>query len=565
VTADSIVGFGTPVVDAQNAGLFSVLWSGGSIANAGQPLLIANSTASVLVLNGSSSNLGNSSFLNMGGTGLSSNGLVSSSGTGRLAYSMPTAAPPSVAVSSGGNVPLGTNTYEIQWVDVDGNYSPVSVTVNAVATTGNQTVTVTPPAAPPGAVAYVPYRNGGKVNVQAFGSCGSVVPSNLVFVDTFGFVCGTVPPAPTAGSAILGPNGLSAQQLRLTNNGNIATTTFPSGLSANRTLSIPDVTGYLPVTSYLNSAYDNATRANGAIGANWTVTNNGINISSNNFVGTAGSTNDLAYWSASSFSASQFAEVMITALNGTADFPGVAVLVSGSGGSTQGYSCIENTTNIYLQKISGTTNTSLTSAASAGAIGDVLRLEAAPAGALTCYKNGISTLTATDTSYTSGQPALFLYGTTASSKNWSGGNLHPLAHLDVEQDWTKAQHFTQGMALGGESLSASPRGEQNVFLPGALTSTWTGSTWTLDKGVTVTRVQVQAKTAPSGCSTNAIVRLTDGTSPVNVTISAAGNDSGAIAQNYAAGASLTIAVQTAAAGCTTSPADANVIVQYRMQ
>ena len=34
---------------------------------------------------------------------------------------------------------------------------------------------------------------------------------------------------------------------------------------------------------------------------------------------------------------------------------------------------------------------------------------------------------------------------------------------------------------------------------------------TLDRGVTVTRVQVQAKTAPAGCTTNAVVRLTDGT------------------------------------------------------
>jgi len=59
--------------------------------------------------------------------------------------------------------------------------------------------------------------------------------------------------------------------------------------------------------------------------------------------------------------------------------------------------------------------------------------------------------------------------------------------------------------------------------------------------------------------------LTDGTSPVNVTIAAAANDSGSIAQNYAAGATITVSVQTAAAGCTTSPADANVVVQYRMQ
>ena len=120
-------------------------------------------------------------------------------------------------------------------------------------------------------------------------------------------------------------------------------------------------------------------------------------------------------------------------------------------------------------------------------------------------------------------------------------------------------------AIGGETISASPRSGQNVFLPGALTSTWTGATWTTDKAVTITRLQVQAKTAPAGCTTNAIVRLTDGTTPVNITISAATNDSGAISQNYAAASSLQVLVETAAAGCTTSPADANVTVQYRMQ
>ncbi|HET6932424.1 MAG TPA: hypothetical protein VFI45_19020 [Candidatus Acidoferrum sp.] len=121
------------------------------------------------------------------------------------------------------------------------------------------------------------------------------------------------------------------------------------------------------------------------------------------------------------------------------------------------------------------------------------------------------------------------------------------------------------LLLNGEFLNAAPRSEQNIFLPGGLSTAWTGSTWTLDRGVTVTRVQVQAKTAPAGCTTNAVVRLTDGTTPVNVTIAAAANDSGAIAQNYASGAALTLSVQTAAAGCTTTPADANVTIQYRMQ
>ncbi len=122
-----------------------------------------------------------------------------------------------------------------------------------------------------------------------------------------------------------------------------------------------------------------------------------------------------------------------------------------------------------------------------------------------------------------------------------------------------------GVILNGENISAAPRGILNVFLPGALTSTWSGATLTLDKAITVTRVQVQPKTAPSGCATNAVVRLTDGASPLNVTLSSAANDSGALSQNYAAGAVLTVSVQTAASGCTASPADANVVVQYRMQ
>ena len=121
------------------------------------------------------------------------------------------------------------------------------------------------------------------------------------------------------------------------------------------------------------------------------------------------------------------------------------------------------------------------------------------------------------------------------------------------------------LLLNGEFTAAVARSEQNLFLPGALTSTWTASSWVPDKAVTISRVQVQAKTAPAGCTTNAIVRVTDGTTPVNVTIAAAANDSGPISQNYAAGATITVNVQTAASGCTTAPADANVTVQYRMQ
>jgi len=52
---------------------------------------------------------------------------------------------------------------------------------------------------------------------------------------------------------------------------------------------------------------------------------------------------------------------------------------------------------------------------------------------------------------------------------------------------------------------------------------------------------------------------------IDSTVAAAANDSGTISQNYAAGATLSISVQTPAAGCTTSPSDANAVIQYKMQ
>jgi hypothetical protein len=57
-------------------------------------------------------------------------------------------------------------------------------------------------------------------------------------------------------------------------------------------------------------------------------------------------------------------------------------------------------------------------------------------------------LTATDTQITSGSPGLLISGSVATEKNWSGGNLHPLAQLDTEQDWTRTQHFAQGVTVG---------------------------------------------------------------------------------------------------------------------
>jgi hypothetical protein len=124
---------------------------------------------------------------------------------------------------------------------------------------------------------------------------------------------------------------------------------------------------------------------------------------------------------------------------------------------------------------------------------------------------------------------------------------------------------THKLRISGEILTASPRGILPAVLFGPLTSKWTAASWTPDKAVTITRVQIQVKSPPSGCSTNAIALLSDGAASVQLAITGPSNDSGPIRQDYPAGASLAFGVQTPAVGCTTTPADANAIIQYRMQ
>jgi hypothetical protein len=569
--ADELGGAGTPIFNlgASVVGSIKVIGAGiNTCGNGAQPLFSAPSTQSAELENIGCSIIGLAKSVGFSQTGLGlGNTSLLVTGTGQVDYGISTPGAPTVAISGTSGPGANTYYYSVTAVDVNGGNSTVGPPSSGITVNGAQGVLVTFPSYVVGQVATTVCRgtnaNGVGAVCAATGQNGAGV-TGTTFLDNGGFF-----PTSSAnflgggGATILGPAGLSSSTIQVVGSAG-SKATIAGTYSANRNDLLPDVSGVFPVTGYINSAYDNATRANGAIGSNWTVGNDSINISGNAFIGNNASAHNVQFWSANPFSNfGQFAEVTVATLNGTSDFVGVAVLVSSAGNA---YTCIEDSTNIFLQRLAAGTGSNLTSSAITGAAGDVLRLEVIePGGALTCYRNGAIALTATDTTFTTGAPGLDMFNNVATAKDWTGGNLHPLSQLDVEADYTKVQHLNAGVGIGTETFTASPRGEQNVFLPSALTSTWTGATWTTDKAVTVTRVQVQAKTAPAGCTTNAIVRLTDGSSPVNVTIAAAASDSGPIAQNYAAGAALTIGVQTAAAGCTTSPADANVVVQYRMQ
>jgi len=451
--ADPVGGLSTPMVDLTNAPSLSNLRVIEPFCATGTQAFFSGAPpGGIQFVSGSSGCAtglpSTSAVINTGLLGAStvqtfSNVPVAVLGTGQFYFPMAAPSPPaSAVVSSGGSVPVGVHTYAITALDVNGKESTLGTSISATTTTGNQTVTLTPPALPAGAIGYKPYRDGLLDNVTP---CSTAYISGAVpYVDTFVSECNNPPPSVnSAVSSSLNSSGISTYQLKMANN--FSDVIAPAPLTASRTQTLPDVTGIVPVSSYLNSAYDNATRANGAIGSNWSVEQNGLNVASNQIQGTTTSVN-AAFWNAGSFSASQFAQATITALNGTTDFPGVSVLASGTGASSTYYDCLENSTNIYIQRVVNTTATNLTSTASTGAVGDLLRLEVAPGGALTCYKNGAVALTFTDTQITSGAPGLSISGNVSTVKNWSGGNLHPLAHLDVEQDWTKTQHL---LANGG--------------------------------------------------------------------------------------------------------------------
>jgi hypothetical protein len=82
--------------------------------------------------------------------------------------------------------------------------------------------------------------------------------------------------------------------------------------------------------------------------------------------------------------------------------------------------------------------------------------------------------------------------------------------------------------------------------------------------ITVTRIQAQAQLAPSGCSTNAAIQISDGTATGtrSLSLSGAANDSGVLALDYAAGTRLKITVLPPR-GCKVWPASVNAVVQYQ--
>lgn len=108
----------------------------------------------------------------------------------------------------------------------------------------------------------------------------------------------------------------------------------------------------------------------------------------------------------------------------------------------------------------------------------------------------------------------------------------------------------------------------SVFLPGALSSPYTAATFTPDAGITITRVTTQLKTAADPSCAPAVLRVGNTTAAQDLVVAPSQStiDSGTMSLPLTANGPVSVKLQTAA-NCSTgqAPADANVLVEYRMQ
>ncbi|HEY6206822.1 MAG TPA: hypothetical protein VIW21_11710 [Chthoniobacterales bacterium] len=581
IDSDQSTGSGTAIVDATGSQLQAVSITGGLVTSGTPPMLLSGFNGTTLYINHpASSNNGNTPWFSVGQFATEINNQpLNARGTGRVTYAMATPGPlSSCVVSAGGAVPVGPQNYSLSAVDYDGNETLVSTPVSVTTTSGNQTVTCALPALPNGAKGFNGYRNAFRFNN---GTCSSPQLTGGSLVDTNATGCGnSAPGVSIAGSSFLSSTGLSTYQLRL--NGDALTGTSGTGNIAATTRG-SFVQGHIPTSDANNNIVDGGisptnvsdffNRAAGNLGSEpnspWTVQAGTLLVTAGGVGGNTTSQN-YAVFTGVGFPNDDQTVSATWVKSGTPATQNNVLTLRGSPTALTAYSCgpANTGTALNISKFVSGTFTNLTSQSATISSGDIISFNVTGTS-LNCYVNGVPIASASDSSIASGFPGIGsfqVYNSNGANLQWKNWMASPgYVSLQRPQTWSQMQTFSPGIAIGAETVSASPRGPFNVFFPGALTGTWAGESWTLDKAITVTRFQAQAKTAPAGCTTNAVIRVTDGTSAINLTIAAAANDSGAITQNYAAGSTLTVSVQTAAAGCTTAPADANTVMQYRMQ
>jgi len=175
-----------------------------------------------------------------------SDNFVSVQGSGEIGVPISTGVAPTVALNSGGSYPTGSSSYVVTFVDANGNQSSQSNYVNFTVLTGTQTVVVTPPAAPIGALAWMPYRcaaNGLSCSLANISPCSTAgaLSFSSTFTDSYSFGCGeSVPTSNKASAQSISAAGVVTNQILLTNG---FKDTLSGTFTANRVQMFPDASG----------------------------------------------------------------------------------------------------------------------------------------------------------------------------------------------------------------------------------------------------------------------------------------------------------------------------------
>ena len=181
------------------------------------------------------------------------------------------------------------------------------------------------------------------------------------------------------------------------------------------------------------SPSDDFNRANGSLGASWTAVSDGaLSITSQTVVGTSATAGDIRI--AETYNSDQSSQIQLTStqLSG-GQWVGPSVRTQNGGQNTYLGMYFRNSGSpqLRLYKRNAGTWIQLGSSYNSGALpaGTTLQLSAA-GSTISFLQNGVTRITATDTSISGGAPGIMTYGK-AKADNWVGGGATGSSGLDL--------------------------------------------------------------------------------------------------------------------------------------
>lgn len=155
--------------------------------------------------------------------------------------------------------------------------------------------------------------------------------------------------------------------------------------------------------------------------ASWTQNNGAMDIQTNSLHPNSAAGQSIAGWNADTFGNDQYAQITIAAIT-TGTYIGPAVRVATS--NLTGYRCVAASNEVLLQLENGGSETGLGTYTATINVGDVIRLEISGTS-LVCKVNGVSRITATNATLTSGRGGVSGYNNAVGVRadDWEASDL----------------------------------------------------------------------------------------------------------------------------------------------